>query len=66
MDGNTAPTLVDNAADAVLTPHDDAEAFVRRLPHARLLDVATGGHVLIGNVDRLRREYADFLGRPAS
>ncbi len=66
VDGITAPTLVVNAADAVLTPHDDAEAFVRRLPDARLLDVATGGHVLIGNVDRLRWEYADFLGRPAS
>ena len=66
VDGITAPTLVVNAADAVLTPHDDAEAFVRRLPDARLLDVATGGHVLIGNVEALRREYTGFLGRPAT
>lgn len=65
VDGIPAPTLVVNAADAVLTPHDDAEAFVRRLPDGRLLDVATGGHVLVGNVEQLRREYTDFLGRPA-
>jgi 2-hydroxy-6-oxonona-2,4-dienedioate hydrolase len=65
VDGITAPTLVVNAADAVLTPRDDAAAFVRRLPDARLLDVATGGHVLVGNVERLRREYTAFLGRPA-
>lgn len=58
----TAPTLVVNAADAVLTPHDDAEAFVRRLPDARLLDVATGGHVLVGNVEYLRGVLAEFLG----
>lgn len=57
-----APTLVVNAADAVLTPHDDAEAFVRRLPEARLLDVPTGGHVLVGNVAYLRGVLADFLG----
>ena len=66
VDGITAPTLVVNAADAVLTPHDDAEAFVRRLRDARLLDVATGGHVLVGNVEQLRREYTGFLGRPTA
>ena len=57
----TAPTLVVNATHAVLTPHDDAAAFVARLPDGRLVDIPTGGHVLIGNVERLRQLMADFL-----
>lgn len=59
-----APTLVVNARRAVLATHDEAEAFVARLPHGRLLDVDTGGHVLIGNVDRLRTVLATFLDDP--
>lgn len=61
----TAPTLVVNAADATLTPHDDAETFARRMNEGQLLDVATGGHVLIGNVDYLRGVLTDFLGHSA-
>ncbi|WP_448641844.1 alpha/beta fold hydrolase [Geodermatophilus sp. URMC 63] len=59
-----APTLVVNAAEAVLTPHDDAEAFVRRLPRGRLVELSTGGHVLVGNVEHLRRVLAGFLDQP--
>jgi 2-hydroxy-6-oxonona-2,4-dienedioate hydrolase len=56
-----APTLVVNAAEALLAPHQDAVAFVRRLPDARLVELDTGGHLLIGNVDGLRALLADFL-----
>jgi pimeloyl-ACP methyl ester carboxylesterase len=61
VDAITAPTLVVNAADALLSPHEDAEAFVARLPEGRLVELTTGGHVLIGNVARLREELAAFL-----
>ncbi len=57
----TAPTLVVNAAHSRLASQADARAFVRRLPDARLVDVATGGHVLVGNVAHLRRVLAEFF-----
>ncbi len=57
----TAPTLVVNAAHAVLAPHDDVVRFVRRLAGAELLEVDHGGHVLIGNVDRLREAVRTFF-----
>jgi pimeloyl-ACP methyl ester carboxylesterase len=61
VDAITAPTLVVNAADALLAPHEDATAFVRRLPDARLVELASGGHVLIGQSGRIREELAAFL-----
>ena len=57
----TAPTLVVNAADALLAPHEDTEAFVRQLPDARLVELTTGGHLLIGHAEQLRTELAAFL-----
>lgn len=61
-----APTLVINATDAKLAPRADALAFVERLADGQLLDVPTGGHVLVGNVDYLRGVLAEFLDRPDS
>lgn len=60
------PTLVVNARGAVLATHDEARAFVDRLPHGRLVDVDTGGHVLVGNVEHLRSIVGDFLDDPAA
>jgi pimeloyl-ACP methyl ester carboxylesterase len=57
----TAPTLIINAAHARLAPHDDAVRFASRLSDARLLELDHGGHVLIGNVQRLREAITQFL-----
>ena len=65
VEGVTCRTLVVNARGAVLATHDEARAFVDRLPNGRLVDVDTGGHVLIGNVEHLRSIVADFLDDPA-
>lgn len=59
----TAPVLVVNAAHALLAPHDDAVRFVSRLSDAELLEPDHGGHVLIGNVQRLRDAVSGFLAR---
>jgi pimeloyl-ACP methyl ester carboxylesterase len=56
-----APTLIVNAAHAMLAPHDDVVRFAGRLPHAELVELGTGGHVLIGNVTRLRDAVTAFL-----
>jgi hypothetical protein len=50
-----------NTADALLAPHEDAEAFVARLPDARLVELDAGGHVLIGQSSRVREEVDTFL-----
>jgi 2-hydroxy-6-oxonona-2,4-dienedioate hydrolase len=56
-----APMLLINAAESKLLPSADARSFVDLMPDARLLDVRTGGHVLVGNVQHLRTVIADFL-----
>jgi pimeloyl-ACP methyl ester carboxylesterase len=61
VDAITAPTLVVNAADALLAPHEDAAAFAARLPDARLVGLSAGGHVSIGQSARIREELAAFL-----
>ncbi len=58
------PTVVVNARSAVLATHDEAQAFVNRVPNGRLIDIDTGGHVLIGNVEYLRSVVAEFLDDP--
>lgn len=57
----SAPTLVVNAARAVLAPHEDAVQFVSRVPGAELLELDRGGHLLVGNVARLRAVLAEAL-----
>ncbi len=56
-----APTLVITAENSIVPRPADAAALVDRLPDARLLTLAAGGHTLLGNVDELRRVYAEFL-----
>lgn len=56
-----APTLVITAENSIVPRPADAAALVDRLPEARLLTLAAGGHTLLGNVDELRRVYAEFL-----
>lgn len=57
----SAPTLVVNAAHSVLAPHEDAARFVARLANGRLVELDHGGHVLVGNVARLRALLGEFL-----
>jgi 2-hydroxy-6-oxonona-2,4-dienedioate hydrolase len=57
----SCPVLIINAAHALLAPHDDVERFAARLRNVRTLELDRGGHVLIGNVETLRREVTAFL-----
>ncbi len=59
----TCPTLVVTARDSPLPRPADAAAITARLPHGRLLVLPSGGHLLLGNVARMRGELASFLGR---
>jgi pimeloyl-ACP methyl ester carboxylesterase len=60
-EGIAATTLVVTAADSPLPSPDDAARLVDRLPAGQLLQVPGGGHLLLGNVERLRSVVGDFL-----
>jgi hypothetical protein len=45
----------------VLVVHGSGVGWDQGVDWARLLDVATGGHVLGGNVDQLRVAVSEFL-----
>jgi 2-hydroxy-6-oxonona-2,4-dienedioate hydrolase len=57
----TMPTLVVAAQDSTLPRPVDVAAVVARLPAGRVLAPATGGHVLLGNVEPLRAAITAFL-----
>jgi pimeloyl-ACP methyl ester carboxylesterase len=60
-----APTLVITAEDSPLPKPADAADVVKRLPRGELLVMPGGGHLLLGNVERLRHALMSFLlGQP--
>ncbi|MEZ5116093.1 MAG: alpha/beta hydrolase [Candidatus Nanopelagicales bacterium] len=55
------PTLVVHAVDDPLASYDAAAAAAARIPGARLVSLESGGHLQLGQTERVRREIADFL-----
>jgi pimeloyl-ACP methyl ester carboxylesterase len=59
------PTLVIHAADDPLASHDAAVSATTRMPSARLVSLESGGHLQLGQTERVRSEIAAFLAAPA-
>ena len=57
----SVPTLVVHAADDALSPYRDARAMTERIPGARLVTVARGGHTLTHLDPTARRAVEQFL-----
>ena len=55
------PTLVVHAADDPLASYDAAAAAAARIPGARLVSLDSGGHLQLGQTERVRNEIAAFL-----
>ena len=55
------PTLVVNAVDDPAANYEDAQAMSARIPGARLVTVPEGGHLMLGQGDRVPDEIASFL-----
>lgn len=55
------PILVVHARDDRLNPFAVAEAIAERAPHARLIGLETGGHLLLGHHETVRRDVSAFL-----
>jgi pimeloyl-ACP methyl ester carboxylesterase len=59
------PTLVIHAAGDPLASHAAAVSAMERMPSARLVSLESGGHLQLGQTDRVRSEIAAFLAAPA-
>lgn len=55
------PTLVISAVDDPMALHENARALAEQIPHARLLAVPDGGHLLLGHSQAVRSEVTQFL-----
>ena len=62
----TAPTLLVHAEDDPLTSYEAAQQAARRIPHARLVSIPAGGHLLLGQDDVVRQAIAAFLVEPVT
>ncbi len=60
------PTLIVHAKDDPLVSYEAAERAAGRIPGARLVSLETGGHLLLGQTDAIRRELARFLAPRAA
>ena len=60
-----APALVINARDDPLALYRNTAVLADRLPNAKLLSIADGGHLLLGHGDEVKAAVGDFLDRVA-
>jgi pimeloyl-ACP methyl ester carboxylesterase len=60
------PVLIVNAVDDPLTLYKNAQSAAERIPGAKLVTIADGGHMLLGHQERIRSEIAAFLDECAS
>lgn len=61
LEGIEVPVLVIHARDDRLNSFEVAQALAERVPHAELLALETGGHLLLGRHDEIRKTVSDFL-----
>jgi 2-hydroxy-6-oxonona-2,4-dienedioate hydrolase len=57
----TVPTLVVHARDDGLVPFSHGENSAREIPEARLIALDSGGHLLVGQHERVRSEIHEFV-----
>lgn len=59
-------TLLVHAKDDPLASYDAAAAAAERIPKADLVSLESGGHLQLGQTERVRAAIADFLATPAA
>lgn len=57
----SVPTMIINAVDDPLALYQNAQGAAARIPEARLVTIADGGHMMLGHEERIRTEIASFL-----
>lgn len=61
-----APTLIVHAEDDPLASYDAAVEASGRIPDCVLIGLDSGGHLQLGQSERVRAEVTTFLNRPAT
>jgi pimeloyl-ACP methyl ester carboxylesterase len=61
IDDIAMPTLVIHAKDDSLVPFDHGQYTAERINGAKFVQLETGGHLLVGNLDRIQYETRSFL-----
>ena len=61
LDAITVPTLIVHAKDDPLASYDAAVEAASRIPGARLVTLESGGHLQLGQTERVRDEVAAWL-----
>ena len=62
----TAPTLVIHGKDDGINPFPIGEHAARSIPGAQFVPVETGGHLLLGNGNKIRTQVTEFLRENAA
>ena len=57
----TVPTLVIHAEDDALISFTQGQYTAQNIPGARLIELQSGGHLLIGQQEKVRSEVEEFL-----
>ncbi len=61
LDQITVPTLIIYAKDDTLINPSHSQYAAQKVPDAKVITLERGGHVLIGQHDRVRSEIVKFL-----
>lgn len=64
LEALSVPTLIVHAVDDPLASYDAAAAAADRIAGARLVSLESGGHLQLGQAERVRAEVAAFLATP--
>jgi pimeloyl-ACP methyl ester carboxylesterase len=62
----SVPALVISAVDDPMALHASAVTLAQRIPGARLMAVADGGHLMLGHTAEVRQAITDFLRQDAA
>ena len=65
LENITAPTLVISAADDPWKTFDAAKYTAENIPGAKFIGFESGGHLLIGQEEKVRSEVAQFIKQHA-
>jgi pimeloyl-ACP methyl ester carboxylesterase len=61
LEAISVPTLIAHTKDDQLASHEASQRAAERIPGARFVSLASGGHLMLGEPRQGRDELADFF-----
>lgn len=59
----TSPTLIIHSIDDPAPPIEGARMISKKIHHCELVSYETGGHLILGHEDEIKRTISDFISR---